>query len=191
MPTLPRRGWMSRVMLQLAFLVAALPALAGKVAILDGKIPAIGVGGRIEVGDERVFHDLAGTMPNPIVVLLGPGGSVAAALAIGQEVRARGLRTLVPAGASCASACALIWLAGTTRMLGMDARIGFHAISASRGGGPSTETHAFESVLRHYLLGLGYAGDATATIVNTPSKGLRWLDRIELDSNGFTSQIYP
>ena len=97
----------------------------------------------------------------------------------------------MPAGNSCASACALIWLAGTTRLLGADAHIGFHALSAPRGGRAYTETHEFDPVLMHYLLELGYAGDATATIVNTPSRGLRWLDRIELNSNGFGAESYP
>ncbi len=182
---------MIRCLMQLACLIAAVPAYGGEIAALDGKTPAIVVRGRIELGDEKAFFELVKTVPNARIVLAGPGGNVVAALAIGQEIRARNLQTLVPAGAACASACALIWLAGTKRLLGEDARIGFHALAAPRRNGAFSETHAFDPVLMHYLLELGYAGDATATIVNTHSVGIRWLDRIELNSNGFAAQSYP
>ncbi len=76
-------------------------------------------------------------------------------------------------------------------MLGDGAQVGFHAIAGSRDGRVFTETHSFDPALMHYLLTLGYAGDATATIVNTPSLGIRWLDRIELNSNGFGAESYP
>ncbi len=177
--------------LQIVCLSSATPVFAGEIVGIDGKTFAISVSGRIELGDEKVFINLIRTAPKARIILAGPGGNVVAALTIGQEIRARNLQTLVPAGASCASACALIWLAGTTRMLGVDARIGFHALSAPHRNSQFAETHAFDPVLMHYLLELGYAGDATATIVNTPSVGIRWLDRIELNSNGFAAQSYP
>jgi hypothetical protein len=179
------------LIVQLACLLAASAASAGQIAAVDGKVPAISIGGRIEPGDEKTFHSLVGAAPNALIVLAGPGGNVGAALAIGYEIRARGLKTFVPARGFCASSCALIWLAGTTRLLGMDAHIGFHALSVPHGGRAYAETHEFDPVLMHYLLQLGYAGDATATIVNTPSLGLRWLDRIELNSNGFGAESYP
>ena len=168
-----------------------MPAAAGEIAGGDGRVPTISIGGRIEAGDEKTFHELASLKPNALVVLTSLGGLVAPALTIGLEIRTRGMQTLVPAGASCASACSLIWLAGTRRLLGAKAQVGFHAISIARDGKLRTETHAFDPRLMHYLLALGYAGDATATIVNTPSAGIRWLDRIELNSNGFAAESYP
>lgn len=191
MPTSPQCGWTIRIMVQLLCLMAAMPAYAGQIAVLEGKVPAIGIGGKIEAGDEITFHELANLKPNALVVLTSPGGLVEPALTIGLEIRARGLQTLVPAGTSCASACSLIWLAGTKRMLGARAQVGFHAVSISRDGKVRVETHAFDPKLMHYLLALGYTGDATATIVNTPSAGIRWLDRIELNSNGFAAESYP
>lgn len=190
MPTLPARTWASCLMLQLLCL-QAVPALAGEITAFNGKVPTIAIGGVIASGDEKVFHEFANATPNAIVVLAGPGGRVYPALVIGMEIRARGMKTLVPAGARCASACSFIWLAGSRRLLGDGAQVGFHAISDSRDGRVYTETHIVDPVLMHYLLGLGYAGDAVATIVNTPSVGIRWLDRIELNSNGFDAESYP
>lgn len=188
MPIVPHRGWTTLRVLQLAWLMAALPASAGQISASDGKTPTIAISGTIEPGDEKTFHELASAMPNALVVLAGPGGRVGPALTIGMEIRARNMKTFVPAGGLCASSCALIWVAGTTRMLGADAHIGFHALSTLRA---HTETHEFDPVLMHYLLELGYAGDATATIVNTPSLGIRWLDKFELNSNGFAVEAYP
>lgn len=173
-------------------LLATMPASAGQITLLGGKTPAIGISGPIVAGDETAFHGLVATAPNALIVLTSPGGSVDAAIAIGLEIRARGLRTLVPAGANCASACSLIWLAGTTRMLGTDALIGLHAICAWYGVGRAcNETHVYDPVLTHYLLALGYAGDATAMIVHTPTLSIRRLNRIELNAAGFAAESFP
>lgn len=183
-------GWLACALPQAAWLVAA-PAQAGRIALQDGRSCAISVAGRIEDGDALAFDALATSCPNALVVLSGPGGKVVPALAIGRDIRARGLRTLVPAGAACASACSLIWLAGTQRLLATDARIGFHALSALRPGAPPAETHAFDAELVRYLTELGYAFDVTATIVNTPSVLVRWRDAIELNANGIATQATP
>lgn len=186
----PTPNWLTCAMLQVATLVAV-PAQAGQVTIQDGRICAISIAGRIEDGDDLLFSSLASAYPHALVVLSGPGGKVVPALAIGREIRARGLRTLVPAEAVCASACSLIWLAGTPRLLGTDARIGFHALSTPRLGASPIETHAFDPELVRYLTELGYALDVTATIVNTPSVLVHWRDAIELNANGIATQAYP
>ncbi len=169
----------------------AMPATAGQITVHQDANPVIAIEGRIMPGDERIFHDAAEALPAALVMLSGPGGSLPPALAIGREIRARGWQTLVPAGAFCASACAVIWLAGTTRLLASDARIGFHAVATVHGGEPAVETHAFDPVLVNYLTALGYAFDVTATIVNTPSVLIRWLDRLELNANGIATERYP
>jgi hypothetical protein len=50
------------------------------------------------------------------------------ALNIGSAIRRMGFDTLVLSNKTCASACALIWLAGHYRWAGPKAAIGFHAI---------------------------------------------------------------
>ena len=196
MPLWMRPGWFLCTILQTVSLATGC-ARAGQIGVHCAAACVISVGGRIEDGDDRTFHDLAaarnltGAQPGALVALSGPGGKVAPALAIGREIRALGLRTLVPAGASCASACALIWLGGTQRSLGTDARIGFHALSAARAGAAPTETHEFDAGLVRYLTELGYAHDVTATIVNTPAILVHWRDAIELNANGIATQNDP
>jgi len=93
----------ARLISQVICLHLAVPARAREIVSLHRRAPAIGVSGRIELGDEKAFIDLVRTMPKARIVLAGPASNVVAALAIRQGIRARNLQTLVPAGASCAS----------------------------------------------------------------------------------------
>lgn len=61
------------------------------------------------------------------LVLNSPGGAVDSALVVAQEVRRRGLRTYVPVGMGCYSACAYIFFAGENRIA--DGELGVHQIS--------------------------------------------------------------
>jgi hypothetical protein len=54
-----------------------------------------------------------------------------AAMRIGAFVRQHKYETRVVNGATCNSACTLIWLAGTTRHLDQHARLGFHSAAAT------------------------------------------------------------
>jgi hypothetical protein len=157
----------------------------------DGSGPAILMSGEIASGDETAFHTLAETLGNAMVLTTGPGGRVDAALKIGSEIRARGWSTLVPPGVTCASACSFIWLAGQKRMLGAGAQIGFHAMAVPMPDGQRTETHVLDVYLRRWLTDLGYAFDATATIVNTEASSVRWYTIIELRANGIPTDSYP
>ena len=71
-----------------------------------------------------------------LVRLESNGGSLVAGIQIGETIRLKGLQTLVPAGARCASACAMAWLGGTQRFMGPGAQIGLHlAYNAKSGQG--------------------------------------------------------
>jgi hypothetical protein len=170
---------------------AARAAEFGSMDMPDGGGHAIVLSGIIAPGDETAFHKLAETLDRTIVVTTGPGGVVGTAVSIGSEIRARGWSTLVPAGAQCASSCSLIWLAGQTRMLGTGAQIGFHAMSVMTRNGQRAETHDLDVYLRMWLTSLGYAFDATATIVNTGAAFVRWYDTTELRANGIPTDPYP
>lgn len=63
-----------------------------------------------------------------VVVLNSPGGYVDNALQVAQEIRRRGMSTLVAKGMGCYSACAYIFFAGTPRYV--EGELGVHQISA-------------------------------------------------------------
>ena len=76
--------------------------------------------------DDVVKKAAAVGCSQPLVMLLeSPGGSLFDGISLGQEVRSQGLRTV--ARYACASACAIIFLGGSDRLLvGSRAQIGFH-----------------------------------------------------------------
>jgi hypothetical protein len=78
--------------------------------------------GRIEPGDERKFLALP-LVPHGTVYLASPGGSLDAAIAIGEHIHLNQYATT--AMGSCASACALIWLAGSRKTILGGGNVGF------------------------------------------------------------------
>jgi hypothetical protein len=98
-------------------------------------VTTIYVSGTIERGDDQRFRTaLRGVLPLlGIVIVESPGGNLQAGLEIGREISVRAYSTVVKAGAICASACALVWLAGDRRFMAPGARIGFHAAYTEEG----------------------------------------------------------
>ncbi len=84
------------------------------------------VQGSFEGKDGEQFFTKTGSLTAAIVRLESNGGSLVAGIQIGETIRLKGLQTLVPAGARCASACAMAWLGGTQRFMGPGAQIGLH-----------------------------------------------------------------
>jgi len=107
-----------------------LAALCGLVTANAAEITrdgnAVFLSGPIEAKDLKTFHDAVGNDEKLTVYLSSPGGEVHPATMIGVLIRDRKLATMVPAGATCASACALIWMAGLPRKLGTRSRLGLH-----------------------------------------------------------------
>lgn len=82
--------------------------------------------GPIELGDAEKFAALPRF---DTLELDSPGGLVREALRIAANVDARGgIRTVVPPGSSCASACAMaLFVSGETRIVHMGGRVGIHS----------------------------------------------------------------
>ncbi len=174
-----------------AAMLGSAPAQAAAFAAADTPgAPALLLSGDIRPNDDAAFRAAAASFKGRVLLTTGPGGAVQAAVAIGTDIRNRGWTTMVPPGATCASACALVWLAGAKRVLGQGARIGFHALSEIRNG-TATETHDADMALRHWISGLGYSYDTTNTIVNTSARSIRWFDALELQYNGITVDPAP
>ena len=130
------------------------------------------VRGTFATGDgERFFAKIA-PLSTAIVRLEGSGGSVLAGIQIGETIRLKNMDTLVPAGARCASACALAWLGGSQRFMGPGARIGVHSAADPKSGGVSGVGNA---LLGAYLNRLGLSYSAVVYIVQAPPDSVMWL----------------
>jgi hypothetical protein len=130
------------------------------------------VRGVINEGDADAFSSkaLPGFPKQRVFVgLESDGGAAMEALNIGTTIRKRGFDTLVLK--TCASACALIWLAGHTRWAGPKAAIGFHAIYYGEGNISS----GGNALVGAYLRDLGLSLKAIRYLTQAPPDGMEWL----------------
>jgi len=135
----------------------------------------VDVVGKLEDGDEKNFKEKVRVLTDPekvIVTLTSDGGSFVAGFDIGNYIRLTGMTTFVPAGDSCASACAIVWLAGRPRTSGQGARIGFHGVYDSQTGQQPAIVNA---LLGTYLGYLGFSYDAVKWMVLPQPGAMHWL----------------
>ena len=137
-----------------------------------GPAAIVTVQGALDARDgERFFAKIA-PLVTARVRLQGSGGSVLAGIQIGETIRLKGMETIVPAGARCASACALAWLGGSRRFLAPGARIGLHSASDPRSGQVSGTGNA---LLGAYLNRLGLSYSTVAYLVRAAPESITWL----------------
>lgn len=131
--------------------------------------------GVIGPGAYRQFRSAIRRSNPKLIILDGPGGILGEALMIGQEVRRRGLSTLVAANGQCASACAVVYLSGRTRYVGKNAAVGLHAASDLSGRMDSKAT----TIMANYLGSVGVPSSILKRMAATKPSEIRWLTRAE------------
>src|SRR5262249_4724682 len=109
-------------------------------------LPTIWFTGNIEKGDFEKFVKWLKAVPGGakqwggLVAIESPGGLIMEALAIGELIRK--LNWGVVTFETCASACALIWVAGSKRGAFADSHIGFHSAYDAKTGEVSGGSNA-------------------------------------------------
>jgi hypothetical protein len=138
------------------------------------------VSGIIGHGAHREFQAaLYGARPD-LVVLAGPGGVLGEAFLIAEEVRRRGLSTLVAPNQSCASACAIVFLSGRTKYMGTGAAVGLHSASYADGTADPEAT----ALMAAYLRQLGVPDSTLRRMARTAPSDIRWLTQGEQKAVG-------
>lgn len=146
------------------------------VSKLDGdKAVFIELTGDIKPGDDDKFRNIAAQNPDAIVLLDSGGGTIMAAMEIGRIVRLRDYPTVVHSNGYCASACALIWVAGSRRVIFDGGRVGFHASYLDENGS-KIETGVGNALVGHYLSQLGFGEKAVIFATSAPPDKLLWID---------------
>jgi hypothetical protein len=181
-------GIMKTAIAALLLLPVAADAATIEVVPLKNKLfkSVITVSGRLYDSDQKVFREKLASAAQPSIVAFDSlGGALGAGIDIGEQIRARKLVTFVPEMMTCASACALAWLAGWPRY--MQGRVGFHA---AYDAGPNREVSSVGNALTGaYLNKLGEPYSAIVFITTPPPGSVVWLTRSEASKVdiGFTA----
>jgi len=132
--------------------------------------------------DDVVAKSAARLCARPWLLLESPGGIVDDGLSLAREVRVREFRTMTRLG--CASACALIFMAGTERVLiGSRATIGLHQPATSTVGVENSRrcvTTPYSDGLAQIRRFLRWAMPSEADrvmeiILQTPCDSIEWI----------------
>ena len=136
--------------------------------------------GPLEIGDQDLLP-VALQHPKAVVALQSDGGSIITAIEIGKAIRLKQYSTLVPSDLYCASACALIWLAGNERFMDATSRVGFHAAFDTSDGKVSSVANALVGA---YLNQLGLGPAAIAYITQASPQSMQWLTAHDANAVG-------
>jgi len=141
----------------------------------DAKTPnVILVVGELVQGDDARFGNAALQFDKAVVFLHSPGGLADVGMAMGRAIRVKGFDTVVINGYPCASACALAWLAGNSKLMQRDAKVGFHAIYRQLGGSKQTSSTG-NALVGAYLNQLGYPPKAITYITEADPNAIQWM----------------
>lgn len=152
-------------------------ALSASAATIENKgfaegYNVVSIAGEIEIGDADKFERVIAPLDGPAVVFLNsPGGALVDGLNIGISIRRHGYHTAVVSDL-CASVCGLIWLAGASRFVAPESKIGFHAAYNKDDG---TETGEGNALVGAYLSNLGLSYDAIAYLTDAAPHDMHWL----------------
>ncbi len=155
--------------------LSAGPARAAAISVQSAgseKPAVVVVQGTLDVADGERFFTKIAPLATAMVRFQSNGGSVVTGIQIGEMIRLKEFHTLVPAGARCASACALAWLGGTRRFMGPGARIGLHAASDPKSG---QVTGVGNALLGAYLNRVGLSYSAVIYVAQARPDSVTWL----------------
>jgi hypothetical protein len=145
-------------------------------SVIEAREPvALVMTGIIGRGSYRQFRRAVARSEPDVIVLSGPGGILGEALRIADEVRRRGIATMVGPDSICASACAIVFLSGQTKFMGAGARVGLHAASFANGRADPEAT----DIMASYLRGVGVPRNVLRRMAATSPSDIRWLTRAE------------
>jgi hypothetical protein len=138
----------TNLLLLIVPLLATSSAEASGSSVAPTKQHALFLSGPMVPGTYQRFRASLQNGDPQFVVLDGPGGHLVEAVLIGTEIRRRGLSTVVRANRSCASACAVAYLAGKQKYAGSGAAIGLHPASDRSGYFDTSATELMFAYLR-------------------------------------------
>ena len=137
------------------------------------------ISGPIDLGDYDRFLDVLDQGRPDLLVLNSPGGNLSEGLAIAAEIGLLRIPTFVGDSSGCFSACALIWVAGTPRIMSNGTEIGVHAayylVEEIDGSLEPVVSSVGNANIGAFLNGLGLDIDAIEFFVAPPPDSIALL----------------
>jgi hypothetical protein len=110
------------------------------------------------------------------------GGNLLEAVRVADWVKSAKISTNVGQGATCASACFLIFAAGETKYANINARIGVHAAASEKGVVSRAATTSMADIAKE----LDVPWSIIRRMINTPPGEVEWLSLADLRLMGTT-----
>lgn len=168
-------------------LIAANSAMAAEISVSNNGEASgtaqsvVQFAGDMTVDDILKFKQISKSLPPQTIVRFdSPGGSLKAGIEIGKTIAASGFATSV--SDTCASSCALAWLAGAPRILSSSARVGFHL--AYKSSVDQSESGAGNALVGSYVSGLGFGENVVRYITSAAPDDMQWLSPRDADLLG-------
>jgi hypothetical protein len=174
----------------IALIFAAKPAVSATIKISasrDGRV-IISITGEIAEGDSDTFID-AVKRANAAGKLVGnarlnsQGGNLLEGVKLADAIRTGKIATNVGQSAVCASACFLVFAAGSEKNASYGAQIGVHGAS-DRDGQETVQSGAATVSMARVAKELGVPSAIIGRMVVTPPEQMVWLSPQELQSMG-------
>ncbi|MGX4772006.1 ATP-dependent Clp protease proteolytic subunit [Bradyrhizobium guangdongense] len=153
----------------------------------DGRVVIL-ISGELVEGDTEAFKSAVKTANDAGKLVLSirlnsPGGSLLEGVKLADAVRFGKIVTNVGQGATCASACFLVFAAGSMKYANYSARVGVHGASDQSGqetAGSGAATVSMARVAKE----LGVPAAIIGKMVVTPPAEMVWLSPADLESMG-------
>jgi hypothetical protein len=169
---------MTRIVLLTSILCSATVAYSAEVARIgsdgDGSV-YFKITGELKKGDAEKFLTVTDGTASAVVAFESEGGDLQTGLDIGSLIRMRAYSTAVLDGEACYSACALAWLGGTSRVVGIEGRVSFHAAYILENGS-ARESGVGNALVGAYLSKLGLKEEAVIFLTSAPPDDFNDLD---------------
>lgn len=160
----------------------------------DGKV-VITLTGEIAEGDSDQLKTIVKTANDrgrlvSAIRLDSPGGSIAEAARIAEIVRYGKIATVIGGGTTCASACFVVFAAGSPKYVSYSALVGVHGASDAEGR-ETVEAGATTVLMARALKDLGVPAPILGKMVVTTPDTMVWLTPDDLRSMGTTMTGKP
>lgn len=161
-----------------AVLISSFSTEAAVVQVFSaGEGELVFIDGEIEEGDLHRVKQAVAELATPAVLLRSPGGDAREGMAIGRYLRSIGASTGVAPDFLCASACAMIWVAGANRYLAPTSLIGFHGAYTTDSSGLTRVSGWGNALVGAYLFELGFSETAIIYMTAADPSDLNWVNR--------------